>query len=52
MRIMSMSLQERVFGLETEYAINFYPVDQKKTPSQRLLVQTLQEILCRTLFLP
>jgi proteasome accessory factor A len=50
--ISKMSLQERVFGLETEYAINFYPVDQKKIPNQRLLVQTLQEILCREHGLP
>ncbi len=47
-----MSLQERVFGIETEYAVNFYPSEAKKAPDIRIIVQTLQEILFKDYGLP
>ena len=47
-----MSLQERIFGIETEYAINFYPVDEKRTPNVQIIVQTLQELLSKEYGLP
>jgi proteasome accessory factor A len=47
-----MSLQERVFGLETEYAVNFYPVHSAVQPEPYLLVQALQEAIRRRYGLP
>lgn len=47
-----MSLNERVFGLETEYAINFFPAANKKSPDARVIVQTLQEVLFKDHGLP
>lgn len=47
-----MSLEERVFGLETEYAINFFPSMANKAPDGRVIVQTLQEILFKDYGLP
>ena len=42
-----MSLQERVFGLETEYAINFYPEGSSQIPDNRVIVQALQSVLVK-----
>lgn len=42
-----MSLRERVFGLETEYAINFYPANAGIKPDAQTIVQALQEVLTK-----
>ncbi len=42
-----MSLRERVFGLETEYAINFYPVNAGAKPDAQTIVQALHEVLTK-----
>src|SRR5205807_9611639 len=47
-----MSLQERIFGLETEYAVNFYPTDPLRMPDPPFLVQALQEALRRKCGIP
>lgn len=47
-----MSLRERVFGLETEYAINFYPADPLNQPKPYVLVGALQEVVRRKYGLP
>src|SRR5581483_1206202 len=47
-----MSLQERIFGLETEYAVNFYPVDPAVQPKTYMLVQAVQEVVRKTYGLP
>lgn len=40
-----MALQERIFGLETEYGINFYPDGDSKAPDPKVQVKSLQEVL-------
>lgn len=42
-----MSLEERIFSLETEYAINFYPVDAGSKPEAKTIVQALHEVLAK-----
>jgi proteasome accessory factor A len=41
------SLPERVFGLETEYAVNFYPVGTSSSPASNIIVKTLKDVLTR-----
>jgi proteasome accessory factor A len=40
-----MALQERIFSLETEYGINFYPDGDSKAPDPKVQVKSLQEVL-------
>jgi len=47
-----MSLPERDFSLETEYAINFYPAAPDKTPASNVIVQALQQGLVKHYGLP
>jgi len=49
-----MSLKERIYSLETEYAINFYPSDKaaEKTPAASTIVQILLHCLVAEYGLP
>ncbi|GAB4441374.1 MAG: hypothetical protein OHK0015_38600 [Chloroflexi bacterium OHK40] len=40
-----MALQQRVFSLETEYAINFFPAGGPGSPPEQAIVQALQEAI-------
>jgi proteasome accessory factor A len=43
-----MALQERIFGIETEYAINFYPAKTGgNEPSSQTIVGALQSVLAQ-----
>jgi proteasome accessory factor A len=43
-----MSLKERIYSLETEYAVNFYPANKAvKRPNASTIVQTLKDCLVK-----